>query len=173
MGDRATSAHGGIGSRAAGKPLDSGLRSRLQTGGDFLPAAMTMKIGELAQRADVAIDTVRYYERQGLLPPPARLASGYRSYEQSDVARLRFVRRAKALGFTLVEIRELLALSGRREDDMSGLKMAASEKLVHVEAKLTELTRVRDGLRTLVASCPGHGALEQCPILGALAEDDE
>ncbi len=131
-----------------------------------------MKIGQLAHRAEVGIDTVRYYERHGLLPAPERLASGYRRYDQSDVARLRFVRRAKALGFTLVEIRELLALSGRREDDMGGLKAAATEKLADVEAKLAELTRIRNGLKTLVASCPGHGALEQCPILNALAEDN-
>lgn len=130
-----------------------------------------MKIGELAQRAGVGIDTVRYYERQGLLPAPERMASGYRRYDQADVARLRFIRRAKALGFTLVEIQELLALSGRRADDMGELKAAASEKLVDVEAKLAELMRIREGLRTLVASCPGHGALEQCPILNALAED--
>jgi len=131
-----------------------------------------MKIGELAQRAEVGIDTVRYYERQGLLPPPERLPSGYRRYGQSDVARLRFVRRAKALGFTLVGIRELLALSGRREDDMRGLKAAASEKLADVEARVDELTRIRDGLRTLLASCPGHGPLERCPILNALVEDN-
>ena len=129
-----------------------------------------MKIGELAQRAGVRIDTVRYYERQGLLPPPVRKASGYRSYAPMDISRLRFVRRAKALGFTLEEIRELLALSGRRENDMGGLKAAATEKLADVEAKLVELTRIRDGLKTLVASCPGHGALEQCPILNALDE---
>lgn len=131
-----------------------------------------MKIGELAHRSHVGIDTVRYYERQGLLPAPARLASGYRRYEQNDVARLRFVRRAKALGFTLVEIRELLSLSNRREDDMGSLKTAATEKLADVEARLAELARIRDGLRSLVASCPGHGALERCPILNALAEDD-
>lgn len=129
-----------------------------------------MKIGELAKRAGVRIDTVRYYERQGLLPPPARQASGYRSYLPSDISLLRFVGRAKALGFTLEEIRELLALSGRREDDMGGLKAAATAKLAEVEAKLAELKRIRDGLNTLVASCPGHGALEQCPILNALAD---
>lgn len=134
---------------------------------------MLMKIGELARGAQVSIDTIRYYEREGLLPAPPRLASGYRRYEQTDLARLRFVRRAKTLGFTLVEIRDLLALSGRREDDMGGLKTAATEKLTDVEAKLAELTRIRDGLLTLVASCPGHGALEQCPILYALAEDNE
>jgi DNA-binding transcriptional MerR regulator len=107
-----------------------------------------------------------------LLPAPQRLASGYRSYDRGDIARLRFVRRAKALGFTLSEIRELLALSGRREDDMGGLKAAATEKLADVERKLDELQRIRDGLRALVASCPGHGALERCPILAALAEGD-
>ena len=62
-------------------------------------------------------------------------------------------------------------MSGRRADDMGELKAAASEKLVDVEAKLAELMRIREGLRTLVASCPGHGALDQCPILNALAED--
>lgn len=130
-----------------------------------------MKIGELAHKADVNIDTVRYYERQGLLPEPQRLRSGYRQYEPGDVSRLRFVRRAKALGFTLQEIRDLLELSSHRERDMAGMKTAAMEKLNDVEEKLAELTRIRDGLRTLVASCPGYGALEQCPILSALAED--
>jgi Hg(II)-responsive transcriptional regulator len=132
-----------------------------------------MKIGALAKQANVNIDTVRYYERQGLLPAPQRLMSGYRQYETGDVARLRFVRRAKALGFTLIEIRELLTLSSHREDDMAGMKAAAIEKLADVEDKLTELTRIRDGLKALVASCPGHGTLEQCPILNALAEGDQ
>jgi len=130
-----------------------------------------MKIGELAQKAQVNIDTVRYYERQGLLPEPRRLRSGYRQYEVGDVSRLRFVRRAKALGFTLQEIRDLLELSSHREKDMAGMKSAATEKLADVEAKLAELTRIRDGLEMLVASCPGHGALDQCPILDALAGD--
>ena len=132
-----------------------------------------MKIGALAKQANVNIDTVRYYERQGLLPAPQRLMSGYRQYETGDVARLRFVRRAKALGFTLIEIRELLTLSSHREDDMAVMKAAAIEKLADVEDKLTELTRIRDGLKALVASCPGHGTLEQCPILNALAEGDQ
>ena len=130
-----------------------------------------MKIGELAHRTGVPIDTVRYYERQGLLPQPERQPSGYRSYRTDDVIRLRFVRRAKALGFTLEEVRELLALSGRREDDMGSLKATAEHKLADIEAKLSELTRIRDGLRTLIEACPGHGALGTCPILHALDED--
>lgn len=131
-----------------------------------------MKIGELAKRCEVNIDTIRYYERQGLLPEPDRLASGYRRYRASDLERLRFVRRAKALGFTLDEIRELLALSDHRDDDMGELKAAAEAKLGDIEARLAELTRIRDGLRTLVDACPGHGALVACPILNALASDE-
>lgn len=130
-----------------------------------------MKIGELASKAGVNIDTVRYYERQGLLPAPQRLSSGYRQYAPEDVSRLRFVRRAKALGFTLLEIRDLLELSGQRGQDMAGMKATALNKLEDVEEKLAELTRIRDGLKTLVDSCPGHGVLEQCPILNALSED--
>lgn len=131
-----------------------------------------MKIGELAQRSQVAIDTVRYYERQGLLPEPPRQASGYRSYGSDDVMRLRFVRRAKTLGFTLQEIRELLELSAHRNDDMASLKAAASAKLASINNKINEMQRIRDGLHELVASCPGHGALDQCPILNALARED-
>ena len=130
-----------------------------------------MKIGELARKAGIAIDTVRYYERQGLLPPPLRAASGYRQYRHEDVARLRFVRRAKALGFTLEEIRELLGLSARRESDMAGMKAAAMQKLADIDDKLAELQRMRAGLERLVVSCPGHGALEHCPILDALADE--
>lgn len=132
-----------------------------------------MKIGELAKRCGVNIDTIRYYERQGLLPLPDRLASGYRRYQASDIKRLRFVRRAKALGFALEEIKELLALSDHRDDDMGGLKAAATAKLADVETRLAELTRIRDGLHTLVEACPGEGALARCPILNALASDEQ
>lgn len=129
-----------------------------------------MQIGQLAIRSGVAIDTVRYYERHSILPPPQRLPSGYRRYSEDDIARLRFIRRAKGLGFTLTEIRDLLVLSSHPADDMAGLKATANEKLADVEHKLAELTRIRDGLRTLVDACPGHGTLERCPILAALSK---
>ena len=132
---------------------------------------MPMKIGELAARARVGIDTVRFYERQGLLPAPRRQASGYRRYESDDLARLQFVRRAKTLGFRLVDTSELLALSALRESDMAAMKFAALAKLADVESRLAEMTRVRDGLKGLVDACPGHGALGRCPILHALAEE--
>ena len=131
-----------------------------------------MKIGELAKRTGIGIDAVRYYEREGLLPQAARQPSGYRIYGEDDVRRIHFVRRAKALGFTLTEIRELLALSRHPMDDMGGLKAAAGEKLANVEAKLAELARIRDGLQMLITACPGHGALERCPILNALALEE-
>lgn len=130
-----------------------------------------MKIGELAQRAGVRIDTVRYYERQGLLPPPTRQPSGYRAYEPADLVRLRFVRRAKGLGFSLDEIRELLTLSDQRNEDMGQLKAFVTGKLADIEARLAELSRIRDALRSLKAACPGHGAIDRCPILAALDED--
>lgn len=131
-----------------------------------------MKIGQLAQRSGVGIDTVRYYEREGLLPKAPRLASGYRSYDLGDLRRLRFVRRGKALGFTLPEIRELLALSSHAGEDMAAMKAAAQEKLADVEHKLVELARVRDGLNALIEACPGHGSLDACPILNALAQEE-
>lgn len=127
-----------------------------------------MNIGQLSRRTGVPIDTVRYYEKQRLLPPPTRSASGYRHYEADDVLRLNFIRRAKVLGFTLDEIRDLLALSSALDGDMAAIRAAAADKLADVERRLAELTRMRDGLRTLVEACPGHGALDQCPIVGAL-----
>ncbi len=129
-----------------------------------------MNIGEFARQAGVAIDTVRYYERQGLLPEPVRSPSGYRRYGPDDLVRLQFIRRAKVLGFTLEEIADLMALSSARDGDMSLMKAAAQEKLEIVESRLAEMTRMRDALRTLVDACPGHGALSECPILAALAE---
>ena len=130
-----------------------------------------MQIGVLAKRAGVPIDTVRYYERQGLLPQPPRQLSGYRRYEEADVLRLRFIRRAKALGFTLEEIRSLLELSARRNDDMADLKHAAQARLQSLDARIAELEAIRAALKLLVANCPGHGQLDTCPIRAALAKD--
>lgn len=129
----------------------------------------TIRIGLLAELSGVSIDTVRYYEREGLLPEPSRRASGYREYRQSDVERLRFVRRAKELGFRLGEIAELLSLTDNRHADMEGVKRKAEERLEQVEAKIAELQRVKRGLKKLIAACPGHGELDRCPIVAALS----
>ena len=130
-----------------------------------------MKIGELAKLAQVPIDTVRYYEREGLIPPPLRRASGYRDYLDLDVRRLRFMRRAKELGFTLHEIRELLSLTASAGDDMATLNARTQDKLHDVDDRILALTRVRDALQGLVTACPGHGPMDRFPILAALSED--
>lgn len=128
-----------------------------------------MGIGAIARRAGVGIDTVRYYERAGLLEPRQRLDSGYRRYSEDEVARLRFIRRAQALGFSLKEIQELLELSTRR--DVARVKRTAEAKLQDINERIAELQRVRDGLATLVTACPGHGRASECPILQALGDE--
>jgi len=127
-------------------------------------------IGKLADSAGVAIDTVRYYERNGLLQPAGRLASGYRRYGEAELRRLRFIRRAKALGFSLEDIRTLLELSAERS--VAKVKRAAQLKLADIEARIAELERVGAGLRKLIAACPGHGRAEACPILNALTDEE-
>lgn len=130
----------------------------------------SLGIGQLAEQAHVAIDTVRYYERNGLLAPASRLASGYRRYGMAELKRLRFIRRAKALGFSLEDIRGLLALS--EEKDVARIKRAAQGKLEDIRERIGELERIRDGLNALIAACPGHGRAEACPILNALSRED-
>jgi Zn(II)-responsive transcriptional regulator len=130
----------------------------------------TLGIGQLARRAGVAIDTVRYYERNQLLAPAERLPSGYRRYGEGELKRLRFIRRAKVLGFTLEEIRELLSLSDER--NVAKVRRAAERKLADIEQRVAELQRIRGGLRTLIEACPGHGRAEACPILNALNEEE-
>lgn len=133
-------------------------------------SAESLSIGRLAAAAGVGIDTVRYYERSGLLPAPPRRASGYRAYPADSLARLRFIRRAKALGFALDEIAALLRLSQPHERDAGDVRQLAQARLQEVEAKIAELQRVRDGLRQLVKACPGRGSLRACPIIAALSD---
>ena len=130
-----------------------------------------MRIGELAKTTGIGIDAIRFYERHGLLPEPKRRESGYRTYAVDDVRQLQFIARAKQLGFSLQEIRELLELSNARDTDVARVTAATEKKLQDVERRLAEMTRIRDGLRTLIERCPGHGSPEDCPILGALCGD--
>jgi Hg(II)-responsive transcriptional regulator len=133
-------------------------------------AMNTLTIGKLASAADVGVDTVRFYERAGLLKKPARSASGYRLYDATDAARVRFIRRSKALGFSLDEIVELLNLNdggGRR----SAVRALAQRRLTEIEQKLVELSRMRDTLRRLVHKCHGDGSLEGCPIIETVVGD--
>ena len=124
-----------------------------------------MQIGELAKRAEVPIETVRYYERRGLMTAPSRRPSGYRSYEAQDLEQLRFIRRGKMLGFTLDEIRELLRLSRSDDADRGEVRTLAQRRLADVEQKLRELQSVRDVLADLVQACSGQGRVAGCPII--------
>ena len=130
----------------------------------------SLGIGALAKRAGVRIDTVRYYERSGLLAPKSRLESGYHRYSEAELTRLRFIRRAQVLGFSLKEIGELLALSKAR--NVVRVKRAAEVKLADVEERIAALVRMRDALSTLVSTCPGHGEPADCPILKSLGGED-
>jgi MerR family copper efflux transcriptional regulator len=134
-------------------------------------ASPHLAIGAVARRAGVGIDTIRYYEREGLLPPPRRRASGYRDYDPVAIDRLQFIRRAKALGFTLEDIRDLLALSADHERGVRGVKQHAQARLEKLDARIAELRRMRRGLVRLIAACPGRGELAACPILHALGEE--
>jgi len=159
----------GVGIRSSTLTLDYGQEFRMMASTRGVTMS-SIGIGTLARRAGVRIDTVRYYERSGLLSPKTRLASGYRRYGELELSRLRFIRRAQALGFTLREVRELLVLSNRR--DVAKVKRAAQEKLADVERRIAALERVRGGLVSLIAACPGHGRAADCPILNALGGED-
>lgn len=128
-------------------------------------------IGQLAKLAGVAIDTIRYYERDGLLQAAGRQASGYRRYGPNELRRLRFIRRAKALGFSLDDIRDLLSLSDARA--VGPVKALAISKRDQIAARIAELRRIQDGLEFLIQACPGHGSPEACPILSALGAETE
>jgi Hg(II)-responsive transcriptional regulator len=134
---------------------------------------LSLTIGQMARQAGVGIDTVRFYERQGLLAEPPRRASGYRDYSAESLRRLRFIRRAKALAFSLREIRELLALHASSAAGCAEAATLAREKLAAVEAKIRGLEAVRQGLEELAAACERRTATESCPLLEALLEPAE
>ncbi len=129
---------------------------------------MMMKIGAVATRADVNIQTVRYYERRGLLAKPPRTESNYRLYSEDSVRRVRFVKRAQQLGFTLKEIKDLLALRLKPTSRSSAVKERATAKIADVEHKIRALQRMKRTLTKLTAACDGCGSTSECPILEAL-----
>jgi MerR family copper efflux transcriptional regulator len=136
--------------------------------GFILELGGEMRIGELARGAGVNVETIRFYERRGLIPRPPRRESGYRVYGEEHLRRLHFIRRAKDLGFSLEEVRELLALRAAPGVSCARIKQQAGEKLADIEGKLETLERMRDVLARLVKECRGRGPLEDCPILAAL-----
>ncbi|MBT3499378.1 MAG: MerR family DNA-binding protein [Gemmatimonadales bacterium] len=127
-----------------------------------------LTIGQLAASAGVGRETIRYYQRQGLLEGPPRSAAGYRQYPVPVVDRLRFIRRAQELGFTLAEIAELLTLRVDETSACSTVEVKAREKLMTVEQKIADLRGIGDALASLVEKCEAREATGDCPILVAL-----
>ncbi|MGH8161741.1 MAG: heavy metal-responsive transcriptional regulator [Gammaproteobacteria bacterium] len=128
-----------------------------------------LTIGRLAREASLSTETLRHYERLGLIEPARRSAANYRLYGPETARRLVFIRRAQALGFSLAEIRELLTLHRRAHAGASRAKALTEARLREVEAKMADLERMRDGLAQLSAACSGKGSASECPILAALA----
>ena len=127
-----------------------------------------LTIGQLAASAGVGRETIRYYQRQGLLEGPPRSAAGYRQYPVPVVDRLRFIRRAQELGFTLAEIAELLTLRVDETSACSTVEVKAREKLMTVEQEIADLRGIGDALASLVEKCEAREATGDCPILVAL-----
>jgi MerR family transcriptional regulator, copper efflux regulator len=127
-----------------------------------------LTIGEVARRAGVGVETVRFYERRGLVAKPARKASGYRQYGADVVGRLCFIRQAKGLGFSLKEIAELIGLRRDPDTTCAEVKQRAESKLADIETKIRDLQRMREALLKVMASCWGRGPTSACPILDAL-----
>ncbi len=126
----------------------------------------TITIGKLAKSCKVKIDTVRYYEKSGLINPMVRTEAGYRIYNTSAIDRLRFIRKAKNLGFKLEEIKDLLELSEMPEADCSDIRERAKDKIDEIELRIADLNKMKTSLEELVKFCPGEGKkLSECNIL--------
>jgi Predicted transcriptional regulators len=131
-----------------------------------------MNIGAAARVSGCHVETIRYYERVGLMTPPSRSESGYRTYTHDEVDRLRFIHRARGLGFGLEEIRELLALAAHADQPCAGVDELAAKHLQEVRTRQEELARMAAALEALLASCQGRTAA-CCTIIGALRGDEQ
>ena len=131
----------------------------------------TLSIGELAERAGVGLDTLRYYERRGLLAKPPRTASGYRCFSPESVHRVQFIKHAQALGFTLKEVEELLALRVDPNTTCMHVKQRAEEKVADIERKIQQLKAFKKALSRLATACTGKGPASQCSLLDAIESE--
>lgn len=127
-------------------------------------------VGEVAGRCGVSTDTVRYYEKRGLVPEPPRFeSSGYRAYPTETVERVRFIQQAQELGFTLAEIEELLALRADDEASCEQVRAVARTKIEQVRTQIAELERIVRGLEDLAEICPGDIPADRCPLIEVLS----
>ena len=130
-----------------------------------------LTIEQVAKRVEVGIETIRFYEREGVLEKPDRSASGYRLYGEDVIARLRFVGRAKELGFTLKEIRELLGLRVEPTTTCADVRIRAETKIGDIEEKIRTLKRMKRALVKLTKACSGSGPTSECPILESIEKN--
>lgn len=130
--------------------------------------AERLTIGRLAKATGTKVETVRWYEKVGLIDPPQRTNANYRAYAASDLARLSFIRRARNLGFSLDQVRALIEISDQRDRDCGTIDALASEHLEEIDRKIADLSALRRELAEVVASCRG-GSVAECRILDALA----
>jgi Hg(II)-responsive transcriptional regulator len=131
---------------------------------------MALTIGQVAEAAEVNIQTIRYYERRGLFPKPRRTPSGYRQYAEDAVGRLRFIKHAQELGFSLQEIQELLGLRVQHGAACDVVEQKTRGKIDVVEQKIRDLERMRRTLEQLAEACTARRPTDECPILEALAD---
>ena len=129
-----------------------------------------MTIGKLAEKAGVSTDTVRFYERRSLIEEPARTHSNYRIYLEEDVVRLKFIKKAKELGFSLSEIKELLTLRCDPDATKADVKLQTEVKVKVIEQRIEDLKVILSALKQLSAECDGLGPVSDCPIIKALEE---
>jgi len=132
---------------------------------------MSLRIGQVAERGGVNLQTIRYYEREGLLPSPPRLQSGYRVFPETAVRRVRFIKRAQALGFSLSEIRDLLSLR-LTERSSWDVRALAEAKITDIEEKIRTLGAMKEVLSRLTAQCAGCGPASECPILESIDSEE-
>jgi len=131
-----------------------------------------LTIGQVARKAGFGIETVRFYERNGLIDEPPRKTSGYRQYPESVISRLQFIKRAKELGFSLREIKELLSLRVDPTTTCSDIRERAEAKIADIEGKIQSLEKIKEVLMGLTASCGGVGPVSECPIVEALEREE-
>jgi Hg(II)-responsive transcriptional regulator len=134
---------------------------------------MALTIGQVATAADVNIQTIRYYERRGLFPPPGRTPAGYRQYAGDAVARLRFIKHAQELGFSLNEIQDLLGLRVRHGGACDAVERTTRQKIEVVQQRIRDLQRMKRTLERLAGACAARRPTDDCPILEVLEDHDD
>jgi len=130
-----------------------------------------MTIGQVAKQSGVSVETIRYYEKEGLIAEPQRSPSGYRQYPQETVKRILFIQKAKEIGFTLKEIYDLLLLQDKPNASCGDILEKATQKLQQIEAKIQELNRIKAALEKLTRDCMEDKKLAECPVMDALNFD--